>query len=56
MSETLHQQSLTMEQATSAIQSAKTNQQIFAAMKGGVKEMKKAYKHLNVEEIDVNKH
>jgi hypothetical protein len=43
-----------MEQATSAIQSAKTNQQIFSAMKEGVKEMKKVYNKLDVDEIDVS--
>jgi len=54
MAETLHQQSFNMEQATSTLQAAQTNQQIFTAMKDGAKEMKKVYKNLKIEDVDVS--
>lgn len=42
-----------MEQATSAIQTAKDTQVVVGAMKAGLKEMKKEYKKINVDNIEV---
>jgi len=49
----LQQQSFTMELATSAIQSTRTNQQIVSAMKSSVREIEKVNKKIDLDEIDV---
>ncbi|CAL8099941.1 unnamed protein product [Orchesella dallaii] len=49
----LRQQSFNMEQATMAIQSAKDTQVVVGAMKTGLKEMKKEYKKINIDNIEV---
>lgn len=43
-----------MEQATMAIQSAKDTQVVVGAMKTGLKEMKKEYKKINIDNIEVS--
>ncbi|CAL8099938.1 unnamed protein product [Orchesella dallaii] len=48
----LRQQSFNMEQATMAIQSAKDTQVVVGAMKTGLKEMKKEYKKINIDNIE----
>lgn len=52
-SDGLRQQSFNMEQATMAIQSAKDTQVVVGAMKTGLKEMKKEYKKINIDNIEV---
>lgn len=49
----LRQQSFNMEQATMAIQSAKDTQVVVGAMKTGLNEMKKEYKKINIDNIEV---
>jgi len=49
----LRQQSFNMEQATMAIQSAKDTQVVVGAMKTGLQEMKKEYKKINIDNIEV---
>jgi len=49
----MRQQSFNMEQTTMAIQSAKDTQVVIGAMKTGVKEIKKEYKKINIDKIDV---
>jgi len=45
-------QSFNMEQATMALQTAKDTQVVMAGMKAGVKEMKKEFKKINVDQIE----
>lgn len=49
----LRQQSFNMEQANYAHQTLKDTHATVAAMKDGVKQMKKEFKKINIEEIDV---
>jgi len=48
----MRQQSFNMEQATSAIQTAKDTQIVVSAMKAGVDQMKKEYKKINIDKIE----
>jgi len=48
----MRQQSFNMEQATSAIQTAKDTQVVVGAMKAGVSQMKKEYKKINIDKIE----
>lgn len=48
----LRQQAFNMEQANFAAQSLKDTQVTIAAMKTGVKQMQKEYKHINIDQID----
>jgi len=48
----LRQQSFNMEQATSAIQTAKDTHVVVGAMKTGLKEMKKEFKKINIDNIE----
>jgi charged multivesicular body protein 5 len=50
----MRQQSFNMEQATSAIQTAKDTQVVVSAMKAGVTQMKKEFKKINIDNIEVN--
>lgn len=49
----LRQQSFNMEQTNYATQTLKDTQVTIAAMKTGMKEMKKEFKKINIEEIEV---
>ena len=49
----LRQQSFNMEQANYATQSLKDTQATVVAMKAGVKQMKKEFKHINIDDIEV---
>lgn len=48
----LRQQAFNMEQANFAAQSLKDTQVTIAAMKTGVKQMQKEYKHINIDQIE----
>ena len=50
----LRQQSFNMEQANYATQSLKDTQATVVAMKAGVKQMKKEFKHINIDDIEVS--
>jgi charged multivesicular body protein 5 len=50
--DSMRQQSFNMEQATSAIQTAKDTQVVVVAMKAGVAQMKKEYKKINIDKIE----
>ncbi|CAE1298718.1 CHMP5 [Acanthosepion pharaonis] len=50
--EQLDSQSFNLEQQNFAIQSLKDTKTTVDAMKGGVKEFKKAYKHVNIDDIE----
>lgn len=50
----LRSQSFNMEQANYAHQTLKDTHATVAAMKDGVKQMKKEFKKINIEEIDVS--
>lgn len=43
-----------MEQATYAVQSLKDTQSTVVAMKTGMKQMKKEFKNINIDDIEVN--
>lgn len=49
----LAQQSFNMEQANFSLQTLKDTKTTLDAMKGGVKEMKQAYKHVDINQIEV---
>jgi charged multivesicular body protein 5 len=49
----MRQQSFNMEQATMAIQTAKDTHVVVSAMKAGVSQMKKEYKKINIDNIEV---
>ena len=49
----LAQQSFNMEQANFSLQTLKDTKTTLDAMKGGVKEMKKAYKNVDINQIEV---
>ena len=49
----LRQQSFNMEQANYATESLKDTQATVVAMKAGVKQMKKEFKHINIDDIEV---
>jgi charged multivesicular body protein 5 len=48
----MRQQSFNMEQATSALQTAKDTQVVVSAMKAGVTQMKKEFKKINIDNIE----
>lgn len=50
----MRQQSFNMEQATMALQTAKDTQVVMTAMKAGVSQMKKEYKKVNIDNIEVS--
>jgi len=50
--ESLRNQSFNMEQANYAAQTLKDTQITVAAMKDGMKQMKKEYKHINIDDIE----
>ena len=52
--ENMRSQSFNMEQATMAIQTAKDTQVVIGAMKTGVTQMKKEFKKINIDNIDVS--
>lgn len=51
----LRNQSFNMEQATYAVQSLKDTQSTVVAMKAGMKQMKKEFKQINIDDIEVMK-
>lgn len=51
----LRNQSFNMEQATYAVQSLKDTQSTVVAMKTGMKQMKKEFKNINIDDIEVSK-
>lgn len=52
--ENLRNQSFNMEQASYAVQSLKDTQSTVVAMKTGMKQMKKEFKSINIDDIDVS--
>lgn len=51
--ENLRNQSFNMEQASYAVQSLKDTQSTVVAMKTGMKQMKKEFKNINIDDIEV---
>ena len=47
------QQSFNMEQTNYSLQTVKDTQNVVKAMKGGLKQMKKEYKKINIDQIEV---
>ena len=54
--ENLRNQSFNMEQTNFATQSLKDTKTTVNAMKTGVKQMKKEFKHVNIDKIEVRKY
>lgn len=54
--ENLRNQSFNMEQATYAVQSLKDTQSTVVAMKTGMKQMKKEFKNINIDDIEVKQY
>jgi charged multivesicular body protein 5 len=51
--DSMRSQSFNMEQATMALQTAKDTQVVVAGMKAGVQQMKKEFKKIDVDKIEV---